>query len=80
MKQKDGKPYGLQRRLLNKRTGKALSGYALDFTVRVNGDGAYFLDDHNADRDAMPHNDRKELIETLLSELDRHHAEHFGAA
>lgn len=80
MKQKNGQPYGLERRLVNKRSGKPLSGYALDLTVRVNGDGAYFLDDHNSDRAAMPHNDRSELIDTLITELERHHAEHFGAA
>ena len=78
MKTKGGEPYPIERRTTNKRTGKPLSGYALDITIRVNGDEAYFLDDNNSSRDAMPHNNRAELIETVLSELKRNHEEHFG--
>jgi hypothetical protein len=78
MKQKAGEPYRLERRTGKKRGSGELSGYALDLTIRVNKDGAYFLDDRNSERDAMPHNNREELVETLLAELGRHHDEHFG--
>jgi hypothetical protein len=78
MKNKDGVPYRVERRTTNKRTGKSLSGYALDITIRVNDGEAYFLNDNNSARLAMPHNNRKELVETLLAELERNHAEHFG--
>jgi hypothetical protein len=78
MKTKGGLPYRIERRTTNKRSGAPLSGYAVDITIRVNGDAAYFLQDHNSDRAAMPHNDRDELIATLLAELERNHLEHFG--
>jgi hypothetical protein len=80
VKTKGGVPYKIERRMTNKRTGAPLSGYAVDITVRVNGDGAYFLQDQNSERSAMPHNDREELVATLLGELERNHAEHFGQA
>lgn len=78
MKQKGGEPYRINRRTKHKTTGKDLSGYAVDVTIRVNSDGAYFLQDHNSDRNVMPHNNREELVETLMNELERNHAEHFG--
>lgn len=78
VKTKDGAPYRVERRTKRKRGGDQLSGYALDITVRANGEGAYFLEDHNSSRNAMPHNTREELIETLLPELERNHVEHFG--
>lgn len=55
-----------------------LSAYAVDVTIRVNDQGAYFLQDHNSPRNTMPHNNREELVETLVSELERNHIEHFG--
>ena len=73
-----GEPYRIERRTKHKRGNKALSGYALDITIRANHQGAYFLDDQNSERPAMPHNNREELIETLLAELERNHMEHFG--
>lgn len=76
-KTKGGDPYRVERRTKNKRAGKPLSGYALDVTIRVNGEEAYFLQDHNSDRNVMPHNNREELVETLLQELERNHREHF---
>lgn len=79
VKAKDGAPYGIERRTKRKRGGEQqLSGYALDITIRVNGEGAYFLQDHNSTRNVMPHNNREELEETLLHELERNHVEHFG--
>lgn len=78
MKSKGGVPYRIERRTTNKRTGKPLSGYAVDITIRVNGGEAYFLDDDNSPRPAMPHNNRQELVQILLSELERNHIEHFG--
>jgi hypothetical protein len=77
-KSKGGEPYRLQRRTKKKGGNEQLSGYALDITIRVNREGAYFLQDRNSDRNVMPHNNRQELTETLLSELDRNHSEHFG--
>lgn len=77
-KTKGGAPYRVERRTQNKRGGKQLSGYAVDITIRVNGDQAYFLQDHNSKRNVMPHNTREELVETLLQELERNHLEHFG--
>lgn len=78
VKAKEGAPYRIERRTKKKRGGgQKLSGYALDITIRVNGEGAYFLEDHNSTRNVMPHNDRKELVQTLLDELERNHAEHF---
>lgn len=80
MKSKGGVPYRIERRTTHKRTGKPLSGYALDISIRVNEGEAYFLDDNNGARPAMPHNNRQELVDTLLAELERHHVEHFGQA
>lgn len=77
-KAKGGVPYRVERRTKKKRGGGQLSGYAIDVTIRINGDGAYFLEDHNSTRNVMPHNDRADLIDTLLSELERNHIEHFG--
>jgi predicted pyridoxine 5'-phosphate oxidase superfamily flavin-nucleotide-binding protein len=79
MKQNGDGPYRLAARTSRKRGGDSLSGYAIDVTVRINKDGAYFLDDHNSVRSAMPHNDRAECLETLTSEITRLHADHFGA-
>jgi len=41
-------------------------------------EGAYFLDDNNSERLAMPHNNREELVQTLRDEIERNHVEHFG--
>jgi hypothetical protein len=79
VKTKSGEPYRVERRTKHKRTGEPLSGYAIDITIRVNGEEAYFLQDHNTDRNVMPHNNRDELIDTLTAELERNHAEHFSA-
>jgi hypothetical protein len=68
----------VERRTSHKGTGKPLSGYAIDVTIRVNADGAYFLQDHNSARNVMPHNNREELVQTLLDELERNHTEHLG--
>ena len=78
MKSKAGVPYAIERRTTNKNTGKPLSGYAVDITIRVNGGEAYFLEDHNSTRNVMPHNNREELVETILNELERNHIDHFG--
>jgi hypothetical protein len=77
-KTKGGVPYRIERRTKRKQGGGQLSGYAFDLTIRVNGGEAYFLEDHNSDRNVMPHNDRKELVQTILDELERNHNEHFG--
>lgn len=77
-KMKGGVPYRIERRTKHKRGGKQLSGYAVDITIRVNHQGAYFLDDNNSDRLAMPHNNRDELLKTIEDELVRNHTEHFG--
>jgi hypothetical protein len=77
-KSKGGVPYRIERRTQKKRGSGQLSGYAVDITIRVNGAGAYFLEDHNSTRNVMPHNDRADLTDTLLVELERNHAEHFG--
>lgn len=77
-KAKDGAPYRIERRTKKKRGGGPLSAYALDITIRVNGEEAYFLQDHNSTRNAMPHNNREEFVETLLHELERNHLKHFG--
>lgn len=76
-KQKGGVPYSIERRTQKKRGSGSLSGYALDITIRVNSGEAYFLQDHNADR-VMPHNNRKELADTIMRELERNHIEFFG--
>jgi hypothetical protein len=76
---KGGQPYRIERRTKKKRGGENLSGYALDITIRVNHQGAYFLDDQNSSRLAMPHNTRGEFLETFIGELERHHREHFGS-
>jgi hypothetical protein len=78
MKNKGGEPYRLQRRTKRKGGGEDLSGYALDITIRVNHEGAYFLQDHNSKRNTMPHTDREDLLITLAQELKRSHREHFG--
>lgn len=78
VKTKGAVPYRVERRTKRKRGGEQLSGYAVDITIRVNGEEAYFLQDHNSTRNVMPHNNRKELVETLLLELERNHIEHFG--
>jgi hypothetical protein len=73
-----GEPYRIERRTKKKRGAGQLSGYAVDITIRVNGDEAYFLEDHNSIRNVMPHNNRRELLDTLFAELERNHIEHFG--
>lgn len=78
-KTKGGEPYRIERRTKHKQTGRPLSGYAIDITIRVNGEKAYFLQDHNSARNVMPHNNREELVKTLMDELDRNHVEHFAA-
>jgi hypothetical protein len=78
MKSKGGAPYRIERRTKRKRGGGELSGYALDITIRVNGEEAYFLEDHNSTRNVMPHTNRQDLIETLVAQLERNHVEHFG--
>ena len=77
-KSKGAVPYRVERRTKRKQGGGQLSGYAVDITIRVNGDEAYFLEDHNGTRNVMPHNNRAELLETLVAELERNHIEHFG--
>lgn len=77
MKTKGGVPYRIERRTKHKQSGKPLSGYAVDITIRVNGQEAYFLDDHNNPRGPMPHNNRAELVQTIVAELERNHVEHF---
>lgn len=76
-------PYRIERRTERKdRSSKPLSGYALDITIRANGDGSYFVQDHNYDSDrsgpSSPHTDRMDVIETVVHELNRNHKEHFG--
>lgn len=78
VKTKDGVSYRIERRTKKKRGGKKLSAYALDITIRVNSEEAYFLQDHNSTRNVMPHNNRDEFVEILLHELERNHLEHFG--
>ena len=78
VKTKGGMPYRIEHRTKKKRGGEQLSGYAVDITIRINGEGAYFLQDHNSTRNVMPHNNRQELVGTLLHELERNHIEHFG--
>jgi hypothetical protein len=73
-----GAPYRIERRTTHKRGGKPLSGYALDITIRINHEEAYFLEDHNSDRNVMPHTNRDDLIRFLVEELERNHEEHFG--
>lgn len=79
MKSKGGEPYRIERRTKKKKGSHGpLSGFALDITIRANGEGAYFLEDHNSDRNAMPQGKRDELEGFLLQELARNHIEHFG--
>jgi hypothetical protein len=75
---KSGGPYRIERRTRRKRGGGPLSGYAVDITIRVNSEESYFLEDHNSDRNVMPHTNRQDLIETLKQELERNHIDHFG--
>jgi hypothetical protein len=71
--------YRIERRTKKMRGTGQLSGYALDLTIRVNHQEAYFLQDHNGTtRPAFPFNNREELIEMIVKELERNHAEHFG--
>lgn len=77
MKSKGGEPYRIERRTKHKRGDKPLSGYAMDITIRVNHQAAYFLDDHNSERLAMPHTNREDLVKTLVAEIERNHREHF---
>ena len=71
-------PYALARRTKHQTTGKPLSGYALDVTIRANKDGAYFLDDHNDPGPPMPHNNVFQLIETLVRTIGDSHVAQFG--
>lgn len=71
-------PYRIERRTTKKGSSDPLSGYALDITIRVNSQEACFLQDHNSSANVMPHNNRDELLETLVRELARNYREHFG--
>lgn len=79
MKMKSGIPYGIERRTQRKKGKDPLSGYAMDITIRVNAGGAYFLQDHNADRNVMPFNNREEFEEILIEAIRSNHREHFGS-
>jgi hypothetical protein len=73
--------YTLTPRFKHKQTGKPLSGFAVDLTLRFNKDGAGFLQDHNFVGDTgdgtFPHNNLAELQETLNAELERLYNAHF---
>lgn len=71
-------PYALVPRTKHQKTGKDLSGFALDLTVRANKDGAYFLHDHNNAGVVMPHNNVLELLDTLVRTIGQNHVGHFG--
>jgi hypothetical protein len=74
--------YTLTPRFDHKQTGRPLSAFAVDLTIRFQKDGAGFLQDHNYPGDTAdgtwPHNDLTELKKTLNAELDRLYGEHFG--
>jgi hypothetical protein len=71
-------PYELVPRTKHQKTGKALSGFALDLTVRANKDGAYFLQDLNNAGVVMPHNNVLELLDTLVRTIGQNHVAYFG--
>jgi hypothetical protein len=73
----DRTQYTTYRRHKHKTANKDLSGYALDWTIRFNHQGAAFLSDHNGG-DPMVFNNLEELRGFLDGQLDRHYAEHFG--
>lgn len=69
-------PDSFVRRTKHKRTGRPLSAYALDITIRVNGDGVYFLDDLNDPGPPHPYADLARMLESLqtaIVESDRQH-------
>jgi hypothetical protein len=70
--------YRIKRRTKRLRGNKPLSGYAFDLSIRVNRDGSYFVDDQNNPDNPMPFNNRDEMLDMLLPELERHENEHFG--
>lgn len=75
---KKSSPYYIERRTKWKNSDKQLSGYALDISILVNAEGAYFLDDRNGEQNAMPHDGMDDLLETLRNELERNQTEYFG--
>jgi hypothetical protein len=76
--QPDKTAYETHRRYRHKRANKDLSGFALDWTIRFNHQQSAFLDDQNGG-DAMVFNDLGEISNFIREELERHHAEFFGA-
>jgi hypothetical protein len=76
----DRTTYAIERRYQSKKGGKPLKGFALDITVRFNTDGHPFLQDLNSSKGPMPFNTLEELKGFIDGEIDRNHAEHYGAA
>jgi hypothetical protein len=70
--------YATRRRLTHKTTGKPLSGFAVDWTIRFAKDGSGYLDDHNWPDNPLVFNNLEELRGFVNEELDRHYAEHFN--
>lgn len=75
----DRTKYAIERRYKHKKGGKALTGFALDITIRFNTDGKPFLQDHNGNG-PMPFNTLDQLNGFIADEVDRNHGEHFGAS
>jgi hypothetical protein len=76
----DRTSWELAPRYKNKRSGKPLAGFALDFTIRFNRDGAAFLQDHNmSGRNVMRFDGLPEVRDFVNAELERRYESHFGA-
>ena len=74
------RPYALQPRYVNKRSGKPLTGFALDITIRFNTDGTPFLQDLNSDSNVIPHTNVDDLMKTLNDEIRHNYTKRYGKA
>jgi hypothetical protein len=74
----NGSPYKITRRTKRLNSNQALSGYALDITIRANHEGAYFLQDHNSDRNTMPFTNVDDIRDFLDREIERNDQDFFG--
>jgi hypothetical protein len=71
--------YRIDRRTRRKDGKGDLSGFAIDITIRANGSGHLFVQDHNGTLNTMPFDSSLGgMAGWIASEIQRNYAEHFG--
>ena len=73
----DRTQYRLKRRYKSKRGGRPLKAFALDVTIRFNGNGTVFVQDHNGDS-TMPFKTMEQARDFIAEWLAWHYHDHFA--